>query len=60
MTYANRSEIYDADSHMMETPNWIEEYADSKIRPFLEPFVGGKKETLKEIEIAINLSLIHI
>ncbi|MEC7865415.1 MAG: amidohydrolase family protein [Pseudomonadota bacterium] len=54
MTYAHRSEIYDADSHMMETPNWIEEYADSKIRPFLEPFVGGKKETLKEIEIAIN------
>ena len=54
MTYAHREEIYDADSHMMEMPNWIAEFADPKIRPYLEPFVGGRKETLAEIDEAIN------
>ena len=54
MPYAHREEIYDADSHMMETPNWIAEFADPRIRPYLEPFVGGRKETLEEIKKAIN------
>ena len=54
MPYAHREEIYDADSHMMETPQWIAEFADPKIRPYLEPFVGGRKKTLAEIEEAIN------
>ena len=54
MPYAHRKDIYDADSHMMETPNWIAEHADPKIRSLLEPFVGGNKETLLEIEEAIN------
>ena len=53
MSYAHREEIYDADSHMMETPNWIAEFADPKIRPYLEPFVGGRKETLAEIDKAL-------
>lgn len=54
MPYAHRENIYDADSHMMETPNWIAEFADPKIKSLLEPFVGGRKETLSEIETAIN------
>ena len=54
MPYAHRENIYDADSHMMETPNWIEEFADPKVRPNLEAFVSGNKETLAEIEKAIN------
>ena len=54
MVYAHRKEIYDADSHMMETPDWISNYADPKIRPHLEPFVGGRKGALAEIKQAIN------
>ena len=54
MVYAHRKEIYDADSHMMETPDWISNYADPKIRPHLEPFVGGRKRALAEIKQAIN------
>ena len=54
MPYAHREEIYDADSHMMETPDWIAEFADPKIRSCLEPFVGGRKETLAEISEAID------
>ena len=54
MVYAHRKEIYDADSHMMEPPDWISNYAAPKIRPHLEPFVGGRKRALAEIKQAIN------
>ncbi len=54
MTYAHRDQIYDADTHMMERPDWIAEFSDSSIRPYLEPFVGGKKEILKQIDSAIK------
>ena len=54
MTYAHRKEIYDADTHMMERPDWIAEFSDSTIRPYLEPFVRDQKETLREIDKAIK------
>ena len=54
MTYAHRDQIYDADTHMMERPDWIAEFSDSSIRPYLEPFVGGKKEILKQVDSAIK------
>jgi hypothetical protein len=28
MPYAHRDTIYDADTHMMETPDWITRFAD--------------------------------
>ena len=54
MTYAHREQIYDADTHMMERPDWIAEFSDSAIKPHLQPFVGGKEEILKQIDTAIK------
>ena len=50
MTYAHRDDIYDADTHMMERPDWVYEFADKDIRDRLEPIVEGDKETLLTIE----------
>ena len=54
MPYAHRKIIYDADTHMMERPDWIAEFADSSIKNSLEPFVGDKKNILQEIDLAIT------
>ena len=54
MTYAHRKQIYDADTHMMERPDWIAEFSDSAIKPHLQPFVGGKEEILKQVDAAIK------
>src|SRR4051794_19256028 len=32
MTYAGTREIHDADSHIMETPDWLASYADAATR----------------------------
>ena len=37
MAYAGDLHIHDADSHIMETPDWLEEYADPAIRDRLKP-----------------------
>ena len=54
MPYAHREDIYDADTHMMERPDWIYEFADKNIRDRLEPIVEGDKETLKRIDDSIK------
>lgn len=54
MTYAHRKDIYDADTHMMERPDWIVEFADKEIKNQLEPFVEGDKETLTRVDKAIS------
>ena len=54
MTYAHREDIYDADTHMMEHPNWIRDFADKDIKNHLEPIVEGDKEVLERIELAIE------
>ena len=36
MAYAHRP-IHDADAHLLETPGWLLEYADPKLRALLEP-----------------------
>lgn len=54
MGYAHRQGIYDADTHMMERPDWIASFADPAIRERLAPFVGGRTETLKLIDGAID------
>ena len=54
MTYAHRKDIYDADTHMMERPDRIVEFADKEIKNQLEPFVEGHKETLTRVDKAIS------
>ena len=54
MVYAHRKEIHDADTHMMERPDWIASYASDKIRKRLAPFVGGDSETLLRVLDALN------
>ena len=41
MTYADRHPIYDADSHIMELPNWLEQFADASTREKLRPLYLG-------------------
>ena len=54
MTYAHRKDIYDADTHMMEHPNWIYDFADKDIREHLEPIVEGNKEAFDRINQALE------
>ena len=53
MTYAHREDIYDADTHMMEHPNWIYDFASEEIKEHLEPIVEGDKEVSERIDKAI-------
>ena len=54
MTYAHRKDIYDADTHMMEHPNWIYDFADEDIKDHLEPIVEDDDEALERIDEALN------
>lgn len=42
MTCANGRLAYDADSHIMETPDWVARHADPAIRERLVPLGLGK------------------
>lgn len=53
MTYAHRLGVCDADTHMMETADWIARFADPDIRDRLEPFAEGRAETRAVIEDAL-------
>ena len=53
MTYAHRTDIYDADTHMMEHPEWIYNFADEDIKEHLEPIVEGDEDVLKRIDQAL-------
>ena len=54
MPYAHRDDIYDADTHMMERPDWISEFADPDIRSELPPFVKGRTVTLRRVDDALE------
>ena len=42
MAYVEGRTVYDADSHLMELPDWLESYADPDIRDRLRPlYLGG-------------------
>jgi predicted TIM-barrel fold metal-dependent hydrolase len=41
MTYAGDRLVFDADSHVMELPGWLEEFADSSIAETLRPLALG-------------------
>jgi uncharacterized protein len=45
MTYANSRTMLDADSHIMETPDWVERHADPGIRERLVPLGLSKAGT---------------
>jgi predicted TIM-barrel fold metal-dependent hydrolase len=51
MTYANSRPIYDADSHIMETPGWIERHADPDILPRIPPLGLSKAGTATQESI---------
>ncbi|MAV27198.1 MAG: hypothetical protein CMQ05_13970 [Gammaproteobacteria bacterium] len=54
MAYAHRPRIFDADTHMMERPDWIAGFADPGIRDRLMPFGGpNNKDGLRFVEDAI-------
>ena len=53
MIYAHRNDIYDADTHMMEPPTWLAEFADAKLRPHLAPFGHGKPATQEKAALAL-------
>src|SRR5260221_14158189 len=42
MPYAEGRVYYDADSHVMELPHWLEDYADADTRERIRPlYLGG-------------------
>jgi hypothetical protein len=45
MAYSSDRLMFDADSHVMETPDWIERHADPAIRDRLHPLGLGKAGT---------------
>jgi predicted TIM-barrel fold metal-dependent hydrolase len=53
MVYAHRADIYDADTHMMEPPTWLAEFADAKLRPHLAPFGQSKPAAIEKAEQAL-------
>ena len=44
-TYAAGRTMYDADSHIMETPDWLVEFADPGIRDRIRPMNLGFDDT---------------
>src|SRR5579884_1440479 len=55
MPYAEGRVYYDADSHLMELPDWLEEFADQATRERLRPlYLGGAgpmaEEAIREAE----------
>src|SRR4051795_9267957 len=51
MSYADRHPIYDADSHVMELPNWLEQFADSGTRARLRPLYLGAAGAMAEAAV---------
>jgi predicted TIM-barrel fold metal-dependent hydrolase len=52
MPYAEGRTYHDADSHLMELPNWLEEFADAKTRVGLRPLYLGGAGALAEQAVA--------
>lgn len=49
MSYASNRVCCDADSHILETPDWISKYADPNIRDSLNPLVlGGTGDAVRQ------------
>ncbi len=52
MTYADRHPIYDADSHIMELPDWLEGFADTATREKLRPLYLGAAGAMADRAVA--------
>ena len=52
MPYAEGRTYYDADSHLMELPNWLEEFADARTRERLRPLHLGGAGALADQAVA--------
>ncbi|MDG2028391.1 MAG: amidohydrolase family protein [Acidimicrobiales bacterium] len=52
MSYAPERVVHDADSHIMELPDWIERYADPGVRERLRPLALGGAGKLAEAAVA--------
>src|SRR3712207_4065291 len=51
-TYAEGRRIFDADSHVMELPGWLESYADEDLQGRLRPLYLGGAGALAEQAVA--------
>jgi uncharacterized protein len=49
MTYAMGRIVHDADSHVMETPNWLEPFVESKFKGKLPPILGEHSERIAKL-----------
>jgi len=49
MTYADGRVIYDADSHVMETREWLDPFMDEDLRQRVNPFYGRKPGRIDKI-----------
>ena len=52
MTYATERRYFDADSHLMELPGWLEEYADPDVRSRIRPLALGGAGAMAEAAVA--------
>jgi len=50
MPYAEGRLFYDADSHVMETPDWLPAYADPAFREHIRPFSLGSTGTTDRVQ----------
>jgi predicted TIM-barrel fold metal-dependent hydrolase len=51
MTYAEGRIVHDADSHVVETPDWLEPWADDATRARMKPIYVGRVRPGEESEI---------
>jgi predicted TIM-barrel fold metal-dependent hydrolase len=49
MTYTNDRVVHDADSHVMETRNWLEPFIESKYAGKLQPVMGDDAARIEKI-----------
>ena len=56
MTYAGERTIFDADSHVMELPGWLEEHADAATREQLRLLHLGGAGALADKAVAEALT----
>jgi predicted TIM-barrel fold metal-dependent hydrolase len=52
MTYVGDRVVFDADSHVMELPGWLEEFADEATREHLRPLALGAAGALADKAVA--------
>src|SRR5689334_22717220 len=54
MAYAQGRTYFDADSHVMETPDWLPSYAEPAFRERIRPFSLGSTGTTARVRAMIE------